>query len=108
MYAQSLRKTVHVGRADRDAAQTQRRLQVGDVQLSEVEQRGRERGVGLSFQEDRCEILDAAGAAASDDRERNGVADGAGQRQVEAGLRAVAIDARQQDLAGTAPFGLCR
>ena len=44
-------------------------------------------------------VRDGAAAAGGDDRDAHGVGDGARQREVEAVLRAVAVHAREQDLA---------
>ena len=67
-----------------------------------------ERGVGAAGREHVHEMLEAAGAARGDHRNRDRGRHRGGQRAVEAGLRAVAVDRRQQNLAGAARFGLAR
>ena len=76
--------------------------------LGVVEDRGRERGVGAAAREDVDEVLERAGAAGRDHRDGHRRRHGGGQLAVEAGARAVAIDRRQQDLAGAARLGLPR
>ena len=71
-----------------------------------MEDRRRERGVGAAGGEDVDEVVEAAGAARRNHRDRHGGRHGGGQRAVEARLGAVAVDGGQQDLAGAAVFGL--
>ena len=71
-----------------------------------MEDRRRQRRVRPAFGQDRGEITGMAGAARRDHRDLDRVGDGLGERQVVASLRAIGVDAGQQDLAGTAPFSL--
>src|SRR5262245_65612825 len=51
---------------------------------------------------------EAAGAARGNHRNRHRGRDRGGERAIEAGLRAIAVDRRQEDFAGAAPFSLAR
>ena len=83
-------------------------LQVADAVLREMEDRRRQRRVGAAAGEDVDEVLERAGAARRDHRDRHGARHRRGQLAVEAAARAVAVDRRQQDLAGAAVGGLAR
>ena len=83
-------------------------LQLGHAGLGVVKDRRGQRGVGVAAREDVGEVVERAGAARGDHRNVDGVGDGGGHLAVEAGLRAVAIHRRQQDLAGAARLGLAR
>jgi len=48
-------------------------------------------GAGVALVEHGGEVLDLAGSAAGDDRHLHGVADRAGEREIVAGLGAVAV-----------------
>ena len=63
---------------------------------------GRQHGVGLALDYAFGKMLERAHAAARDDGNRHRTRHGAGERQVEARLGAVAVHAGEQDLAGAA------
>ena len=73
-----------------------------------VKDRGGQGGVGPSVREDVDEVIEGAGAARRDDRNRHGRRHRGVHRAVEAGLRAVAIDRGQQDFTGAAILRLAR
>ena len=62
----------------------------------------RQHGVGLALDYALGKMLERAHAAARDDGDWHRAGHGAGERQVKAGLGAVAVHAGQQDLAGAA------
>src|SRR6476659_4275641 len=65
-----------------------------------------ERGVRAARRENVHEMPEAAGAARGNDRDRNRARDRGGERTIEAGLRAIAVDRRQENFAGAAAFSL--
>ena len=65
-----------------------------------MEDRRRQHGAGVAFLDAGDEVVEVADAARGDDGDRHSVGDGAGQRDVEAELGAVAIHRGQQDFAG--------
>ena len=73
---------------------------------AEVEHARGEHGVGLALDDALGKMLERAHAAARDDGDRHGARNRTGERQVEPGLGAVAVHAREQDLARTAARGL--
>ena len=70
--------------------------------LRKVEDAGGQRRVGAAGREDVEEVLEGAGAAGRNHRNRDRGGHRRGELAVEALARAVAIDRRQQDLAGAA------
>ena len=92
----------------RHAARRQKLLQVADGVLGEMKDRRGQRRIGAARCEDVGEVIRCAGAARRDDRNPHGVADGGGELAVESRPGAVAVDRRQQDLAGAAAGGLAR
>ncbi len=77
------------------------RLHLADAQHAVVKQ-GRGPGrVRLALGEHLGKVLQAPGPAAGDDRHRDRPGDGAGQRHVVAGQRAVGVHARHQHLSGS-------
>src|SRR5580765_2399461 len=74
--------------ADRDAVLAEMRLQAADAGFGVVKDRGGERGVGAAGGEDLDEVVEAAGAARRDHRDRHRRRDRCGERAVEAGLGA--------------------
>src|SRR5690606_28955297 len=83
-------------------------LGLGNGELAEVEDAGREHRVGAADRHAVGEVRELAHATRGDHGHFDGVADRAGQGQVETLAGAVAIHARQQDLAGTEPHDLRR
>ena len=74
-----------------------------------VKDRRGQRGVGVAAREDVGEVLERAGAARGDHRDVHRVGrPPPSSRSRSRRLRAVAIDRRQQDLAGAARLGLAR
>jgi hypothetical protein len=80
---------------NRDSACREVGLEFADVEFAIMKERGRECGVGAGKQEDIGKIVRVAGAAGSDNGDRDRRANGPRQREIEAGLRAVPVDARQ-------------
>ena len=77
-------------------------LQLRDRVLGIVEDAGGQRRVGAAGGEHVEKVLERAGAARRDDRDRHRIGHRGGQLAVEAFAGAVAVDRRQQDLAGAA------
>ena len=67
-----------------------------------------ERGVGAARREHLDEMIERAGAARRDDRNRHCARDCRRQIAVESAFGAVAIDRREQDFAGAARLGFAR
>ena len=65
-------------------------------------------GIGLARREDVEKVLKGAGAAGGNHRDRDGGGDRGVELAVESFARAVAVDGRQQDLAGAARLRLAR
>src|SRR5688572_19747857 len=78
--------------AYRDAVLLEVLFQRGHPCLREVEDRRGQRGVGAAAREDVDEVIEAAGAARGNHRNRDGARDGRRHLAVETGLRAVTID----------------
>ena len=91
-----------------DARPPHRLLGRGDRVAAVMEDRGGEGGVGAALDDALGEVLEGADAAGGDHRDRDRVGDGAGEDEVVAVLGAVAVHARQHDLAGAALGGLGR
>ena len=64
---------------------------------------GGQNGVGLALKQDLGEVLEGAGAAAGDHRHAHGFADAPRDHQVKTGLRAVGVDAVQNDFTRAQP-----
>ena len=77
-------------------------------ELAEVEDARGEHRVGVGLDDRLGEVLELARAAARDDRDVDAARDRARQRDVEAVLGAVAVHAREQDLARAETLGLAR
>ena len=75
---------------------------------AEMEDRGGEHRAGMAVANAFDQMVEGADAAAGDDRRAHGVGDGPGERDVVAGLGAVAVHRGQQDLAGAALDRLAR
>ena len=82
-------------------------LDLGHRVPAEVEDRGAEDRVGACAQ-DLDEVVELAGTPRSDHRDRDGPRNRAGQLEVVAGLRPVAVHARQEDLPGPSIRCFCR
>jgi hypothetical protein len=81
-------------------------LGLGDGVLAEVEDAGGEDGVGVALDGAVDEVVERADAAAGDDGHVRRVDDLLREREVEAVPRAVAVHAREQDLARAQLLGL--
>ena len=99
---------LRVLQTDRNAAGGKELLQLRNRVLGVVEDAGGQRGVGLAAREDVEEVLKGPGAAGRDHRDRYRRRDRGGQLAVESLAGAVAVDRRQQDLAGAARLRLAR
>src|SRR5262245_28165568 len=76
------------------------------ARLGVMKDRRGERGVRAAGREYVQEMPEAAGAAGGNHRNRDRGRDGGGERAIEASLRAIAVDRRQEDFAGAAAFSL--
>src|SRR5262245_8449768 len=88
-----------VGRPDVDAAGRQEVLRLADRVLAEVEDRGGEHRVGARL-ETAGQVRELADATRRDHRDRDGGRDRADEVGVIAGAGAVAVHARDEQLAG--------
>src|ERR1035437_817473 len=93
---------------DRNAVRGEVTLQRAHARLRVVKDGRGEGGVSAPRREHVDEVLQPTGAARRDDRNRHSRRHGRGERAVEPGLRAVAIDRGQQDLAGAPPPRVAR
>src|SRR3989441_2004000 len=89
----------------RDASVVKVALQRPHTRLRVMKDRRGEGGVGAAVREDLDEVVERAGAARRDHRNRYGARNGRCQLAVEAALGPVAIDRRQEALAGAPRFG---
>ena len=94
--------------ANGDAGSRHVLLGFADGVGAEVEDGGGEHGAGVAVLHAIDEMVERADAARGDDRNGDGVGDGARQGEVEAGLGAVAIHGGEQDLAGAERHDLLR
>src|SRR5262245_43710829 len=83
-------------------------LRVGDAVLAEVKDRGREHRGGVAVADALDQVLQRADPARGDHRHRHRIGDGAGQRNVETLLGAVAVHGGEQDFAGAERDHLAR
>ena len=81
---------------------------LSDGVFLEVEDRRGQGGAGAPFDQTFTDMLQIADTARSDDRNLDGIADGAGQFDIETGLGAVAVHRGQEDLATAVVFHLLR
>src|SRR5208282_2726319 len=88
----------------RDSFSTKLPLEVSETAKAIMKDRRRQRGVGVSFAKHFRKVLRAARAAGRDDRNPNGVCNGACQFAIEARTHAIAIHRSQQDFARAARF----
>lgn len=93
------------GLADGDAASGEVGFDLGDGEGAEVEKAGGEDGAGAAMVEGIDKVIEGAGAAAGDDRDGHGVADGAGEGAIVAGLGAIGVHAGEEDFASTEADG---
>src|SRR5688500_14646312 len=84
----------------RNAARCEVFLRLADGVLAEVEDRGGQHGAGAAVGETFVQMFEGADTAAGDDRDGHGAPHRPEQLAVVAGLRAVTIQRREQDLAG--------
>ena len=91
-------------RPHRNPGRRQMGLGLGDAEHAEMEDRGGEHGGGVAIPDPLDQMVERADAARGNDRNRHRIGDGAGQRNVEALPRAVAVHRGEEDLAG-AHFG---
>src|SRR5205814_6845935 len=75
-------------------------LQATDRVLLEVEDGRREGRIRRPAQEDFSKMLQAAGAAGGNHRDADGAGRGRRQLAIEAGLRAVGVHGREENLSG--------
>src|SRR5205823_3550705 len=80
-----------------DAGLRHRLLGLTDGEFAVMEDRSRQHCVGSADNDAVDEILQRAHASRSDHRDIDGIGDGTRQGEVEAGLRAVAIHAGEQN-----------
>ena len=73
---------------------------LADGVFAVVEDAGGEDGIRFASEEDFGHVFEFAGAAAGDDRDVDGFADAACDFEIEAGFRAVGVDAVEDDFAG--------
>jgi hypothetical protein len=83
----------------RDAGRGHVGLGLGDGVFAEMEDRGGQHRAGAAFGHALDQVIEIADAARGDHGDRDGVGDGAGEGDVEALFRAVAVHRGQQDLA---------
>src|SRR6516162_7865996 len=83
-------------------------LGLGDAVLAEVEDRGRQHRRGVAVADALDQVLERAHPARGDHRHRHRIGDGAGERDVETLLGAVAVHGGQQDFAGAERDHLAR
>ena len=69
-----------------------------------MEDRRGEHGIGAPLADAIDEVLQVADTAGGDDRNLDGIGDGAGQRQIKTVLGPVAVHAGQQDFPGAEHF----
>ena len=82
----------------RDIALSKIFLQIFDLDLTKVEEAGREDRVRTTVDDTVIEILHLSGAATGDDRDRNGIRDHACDDVIKAALCTVTVKTRQKDL----------
>src|ERR1700735_2844315 len=96
--ARRLRLT-NLNRTDWQSRLGQNRLCFRNSGLAEMEDRGGQHGAGMAFGDTLHQIVQRTHAARGDHRHMDGVADGAGERDVIARFGAVAVHRGEQNLA---------